>query len=144
MKSNIKKLSQKGFTIVELLIVIVIIGILAALVFVQFNNTQSKARDAERKADLRQLAGKLAEANAEDGSYPLGDVTSLCTTLEGVPADTCEDPQASGAYTYTPQVVGTPTTTCTVAGDCTGYTLTATLENEEGTPPSTTYTVASE
>lgn len=134
--NRVKKLSQKGFTIVELLIVIVIIGILAALVFVQFNNSQKKARDAERKSDLRQLAGKLAEYNAEKGSYPAAqtNVTNLCgSVLTGVPAATCVDPKAGVSYTYTPKDAGCDGT------NCTGYTLGATLENEEN--GTTAYTV---
>lgn len=50
MKSTWAK--QKGFTIVELLIVIVVIGILAAITIVAYNGIQQRARDTQRKADL--------------------------------------------------------------------------------------------
>lgn len=121
--------NQSGFTIVELLIVIVIIGILAALVFVQFNNSQAKARDAERKADLRQLSGKLAEYNAEKGTYPAGGVSGLCGTpgkLGGTPEKTCADPMNTGShvYTYTPSPSGCDETTT----QCTSYELNVALE----------------
>jgi prepilin-type N-terminal cleavage/methylation domain-containing protein len=78
MTSKIKK-NSKGFTIVELLIVIVVIGILAALVIVQFTNVQARARDAERKSDIRALQSKVAEYYALNGYYPtaLSQITSL-------------------------------------------------------------------
>lgn len=133
--NKVKQLTQKGFTIVELLIVIVIIGILAALVFVQFNNTQSKARDAERKADIRQLSGKLAEYNAENGSYPAVSLANLCgPTLDGVPTPTCEDPRSGNApYEYVP-LEADGTTTCTTEGQCSKYRLVAHLENDQENP----------
>ncbi|MEO8863266.1 MAG: prepilin-type N-terminal cleavage/methylation domain-containing protein, partial [Candidatus Saccharimonadales bacterium] len=46
------KVKQQGFTIVELLIVIVVIGILAALVITTFTGIQQKGRDTERTTDL--------------------------------------------------------------------------------------------
>ena len=46
---------QRGFTIVELLIVIVVIGILAAITVVAFNGVQRKARDTDRKSDVASL-----------------------------------------------------------------------------------------
>lgn len=46
--------NTRGFTIVEHLIVIVVIGILAAIVIVAFNGVQQKARDMSREADISQ------------------------------------------------------------------------------------------
>ncbi len=70
---NIKKLKNKesGFTIVELLIVIVIIGILAALVIVAYTGIQNRARDAQGQTDAQAIV-KKAEAYAadNDGKYP--------------------------------------------------------------------------
>lgn len=127
--NRIKKLGQQGFTIVELLIVIVIIGILAALVFVQFSNMQARGRDAERKADLRLIESKLAEYNADEGQFPEADpaedVTTALTDIDGIPDDALEDPTNSGDHVYM------------YSSDGDTYTLTATLErpgdaSEEG------------
>ena len=63
---------EKGFTIVELLIVIVVIGILAAITIVAFNGVQQRARDTSAKADASSIV-KVAEAyNAREAStgYP--------------------------------------------------------------------------
>lgn len=62
--------SQRGFTIVELLIVIVIIGILAALVIVAYNGIQNRAYDTTVQSDLRQFAMKIKEQEATTGTIP--------------------------------------------------------------------------
>jgi prepilin-type N-terminal cleavage/methylation domain-containing protein len=69
---NLKQKYQRGFTIVELLIVIVIIGILAALVLNSFSGVQAKARDTKRQTDIRAISSQL-EAwynGSGNGSYP--------------------------------------------------------------------------
>lgn len=65
---------RAGFTIVELLIVIVVIGILAALVISTYAGVQARARDAKRAADLSAIAKALEAQYAVKGEYP-GTVT---------------------------------------------------------------------
>jgi prepilin-type N-terminal cleavage/methylation domain-containing protein len=60
---------QRGFTIVELLIVIVVIAILAAITVVAFNGVQQRARDTQRKSDLAQIAKALHLYNTDNGSF---------------------------------------------------------------------------
>lgn len=92
MKLMQKRNSEKGFTIVELLIVIVVIGILAALVIIQFTNIQARARDTERKSDMRSIQSKLAEYYALNGRYP----TALSDSSLNLPADSCKGPGGTG------------------------------------------------
>ncbi len=65
----ISQTKQKGFTIVELLIVIVIIGILAAISIVAYNGVTQKARDDQRLSDARNIANAAASYNAEEGKW---------------------------------------------------------------------------
>jgi prepilin-type N-terminal cleavage/methylation domain-containing protein len=61
---------QHGFTIVELLIVIVVIGILAAITIVAYNGVQNKAKIATVSTDLSGAAQQLAVYEVDAGSYP--------------------------------------------------------------------------
>ena len=72
--------NRSGFTIVELLIVIVVIGILAAISVVAFNGVQGRAHDAAIRNDLVSMAKKFEMYKADFGVYPAG-ATQL-TTLD--------------------------------------------------------------
>lgn len=61
--------SRSGFTIVELLIVIVIIAILAAITIVAYNGIQQRARDSARKQDLATLAKAIKVYSVDVGNY---------------------------------------------------------------------------
>ena len=61
---------NNGFTIVELLIVIVVIGILAAIVIVAFNGVQDRARWTKLQGDLSAVNKAIQMSYAENGSYP--------------------------------------------------------------------------
>jgi prepilin-type N-terminal cleavage/methylation domain-containing protein len=61
---------QTGFTIVELLIVIVVIGILAAITIVAYNGIQTRARTAEKVSDLSAVMTQLEMFYGDKGYYP--------------------------------------------------------------------------
>jgi type II secretion system protein G len=132
---------QQGFTIVELLIVIVVIGILAALVVTTFTGIQAKARDTERQTDIKAIHGQLEAYYAQNGAYPaladVNDATWRSTNMKGLDAEALKDPkgtaQTLAATTSTTSYGYAPTQTdnsacTTAAANCTKYTLTATLE----------------
>lgn len=132
------KIKQQGFTIVELLIVIVVIGILAALVITTFTGIQRRARDTERQTDIKAVHSQLEAYYAQNGFYPaLAEVNT--TTLAGLDAEALEPPHSaaepidSDATTtakYRYEAFGTGGAACTTAdGDCVSYELEAELED---------------
>jgi prepilin-type N-terminal cleavage/methylation domain-containing protein len=71
--------TQKGFTIVELLIVIVVIGILAAITIVSYGTIQERARVSRASADLQTLAKAIKTARLSQNKI-LRDITlNYCT-----------------------------------------------------------------
>jgi general secretion pathway protein G len=70
--NDIKTMKKdRGFTIVELLIVIVVIGILAAIVIVAYNGVQNRAKTQSGQAAASNVLKKVEAYNAAVGSYPL-------------------------------------------------------------------------
>lgn len=66
-----KKNTFVGFTIVELLIVIVVIGILSAIAIVSYNGAQNTARNAQRLDDINRVADLLDIYYTKNGTYPV-------------------------------------------------------------------------
>ena len=62
----------RGFTIVELLIVIVVIAILAAISVVAYSGIQQRARDSQRENDIKILTKALELYYIDNGKYPPG------------------------------------------------------------------------
>lgn len=64
-----KSRRQKGFTLIELMIVVAIIGILAAIAIPQFNSYRRKAQDSAAKSALKNLATAQENYYATNNSY---------------------------------------------------------------------------
>ncbi len=69
-----KKISSRGFTIIELLVVITVIAILATIVTVSYSGVRQKAADSKRDADLKSLEDAIVLARANTGQT-LADIT---------------------------------------------------------------------
>lgn len=68
---HIAKINKKsGFTLVEMLIVIVIIGILASALIPRLNSARGRANDTARKADLQQVSAVMVSYSIDNGVFP--------------------------------------------------------------------------
>lgn len=69
--SRSKQLRENGFTITELIIVVVVIAILALVSIVAYTNIQGRARDSKRLSDLKSITTALELYYADYGGYPI-------------------------------------------------------------------------
>jgi prepilin-type N-terminal cleavage/methylation domain-containing protein len=116
---------NKGFTLIEMLVVISLIGILAALAMVSFSSVQKQARDTARKSDLKQYqTATESYASKNNGGYfvsATAQTASSGTYCTALGIGTCPaDPKS-------------PTTDYKYISDGTNYVLWGTLENKTPT-----------
>lgn len=131
-----------GFTIVELVVVIAVIGILAAISITSYTQTQRKARDTEREADISVIQSALETFYEKNGNYPgttdmsnaafLTGTLNLPSSAVVAPGSTTSSDISSGtasstvsSYGYIPQkyISGTYSTCVNTTDVCVRYTL---------------------
>ena len=121
---------QSGFTLMELLVVISIIGVLIGVVSFAFSTAQRQGRNARRRQDIKESQNAFEQYFAEFGAYP-----TVATIDDAFQSTRPTDPKNSGGYVYNWTYV-----------DANGYCVCAVLEDETGNadaPGSTTCTLNS-
>lgn len=155
-----KSAVKKGFTLVELLVVISILAILSAIGFISYQTVIKSGRDGKRQSDLRIIQSALEQYHNDQGFYPTA--SGLDTALGGSPPPAFtsgignpsppspiktyinalpQDPQASPQPRYKYEAL--PATPCdNSATKCTSYCLYAKMENvAPAKPPACTNSV---
>ena len=132
-----------GFTIVELLVVIVVIGILALLVITTYSGIQQKARNSKRQTDVQSIQTQLEAFFSQNGYYPsLADVNSstwLGNNMKSLDQNALVDPSnptqskvliaSPAAKSYAYAVTDASGASCeSTDTNCAKYDLTATFE----------------
>ena len=118
-----------GFTLIELIIVLAIIAILAALIVVLYTGQISKGNDATRKADIDIIKIAVEEYEKDHNCYPSADFMSTCNPgaqlqpyLDKIPCD----PVTKKPYAYEPS--------CSTNGCCPiWYRFYGSLQNTQDT-----------
>jgi len=151
MKSNKSKLSinsDSGFTIVEIIVITLIIGVLLTILLLTYSGIQVRQRNTARITDIKLIQANLETFYAQSGFYPtlaeLNDSSWTTSNLKQVEPTQLHDPSAKSntprfsdtpkpdEFSYQPtSSSGTPCDDKTVA--CGKYVLTATLEGNAGT-----------
>ncbi|HEY8992460.1 MAG TPA: prepilin-type N-terminal cleavage/methylation domain-containing protein [Candidatus Microsaccharimonas sp.] len=102
---------RKGFTIIELLVSIVVIGILVTIMIVSYGGIQQRSRDSDRGSDITQLKIAIEKYHADKSMYPdvCGDnvgcnasslATALSPYLATIPHDPRNTANSSTDYQY--------------------------------------------
>lgn len=109
-------MQQRGFTILELLIAIAIIGLLTAFAMAGFSRAKLKAQDTRRIEDVKEIQKALALYAAGNQTYPIAaartnltgsDSVSTALITFGTMPSMPRDPAPGRAYTYQSNAAGT-------------------------------------
>lgn len=142
-----------GFTVPELLVMVLVVCILSALLLTNYKAARAKERDTQRVHDINLIDSKLETYYNAKGAYP---AKFTANDLFGIDADALKDPsghsitfntpvanaeaarataspQASSASDYT--YIAYPTNCTNAANNCTGFVLKTYIEKSTSTTP---------
>ncbi len=106
-----KRSADRGFTIIELLIVILVIGILAGLVLNTFSRAQAQSRDGKRSDDITAIAKGLEMYYLDKGQYPPSGGSTSINASWSTTADASWQNFINALKPYTGEVPSDPIST---------------------------------
>ena len=141
-----------GFTIVELMVVVVVLGILVGIVLVSYGKIQADSRDGTRQGNITTITDALEKYYAKNGEYPSvqsivsdnpANTGSVVATKLSISASDLKMPQAANSVTNSLIATSTPTndtisytstdtsSSCqtSTTGGCTQFTIKYNKEN---------------
>ncbi len=126
---------RKGFTLIEILVVMTIISLLASVAAVSYTSVTRSSRDARRQSDLEQVRSALEQYRSNNGMYPA--VAMNCSS-SGAISD------GSGTYLSTvPRDPRCPSNSYYISTSGSDYTIGAYLEATTSTCASGSYSCGS-
>lgn len=93
--------SKRGFTVVELIIAIAVIGILAAIVTVSYKSITTRARNTDTAETIKKYVDALVIYHAKNGKYPTGNADNKTCLGVGYPGGTCWKGEISENASFT-------------------------------------------
>jgi prepilin-type N-terminal cleavage/methylation domain-containing protein len=142
------KSDKSGFTVIEIVVVLLLIGVLLSLLFLTYSSVRQHQHNNTRVQDIKLIQAHLETYYAVSGFYPtlanMNDSTWVQKNLNGIDESALDDPTSkSGApnfsnavkantYTYQPTAKNGSSSCDDKQVACTQYTLTATLQGGAG------------
>lgn len=133
-----KQSTNRGFTIVELIIIITVIGILATIGIISWSGAQNRAKKNSYQATAEQVKLKLGEYFTEKNKY-YGTKAEVATYLGDIGSGTLKTEFEKAAYQYEEIPDGCTTDGATL---CTSYTITIPMSNWNGSGTDTNIVVS--
>jgi prepilin-type N-terminal cleavage/methylation domain-containing protein len=106
--SNLLK-KEKGFTLIEIVLVLAIAGLILLIVFLAVSGAQKARRDQQRKSDASRVLSQLEQyASNNGGLYPTSANLAASFTAKYITGNNYNDPSSGGTYTIAWYSAGTP------------------------------------